>query len=358
MSLSTLFLGRTRLSFLLLGFLVVCVVCAGPWSFDGQAVDAVAFEGFGDTPGGTGQPTTVHVTNLNDSGAGSLREALSAGNRTIVFDVSGTISLTSVIKVKGAFTTVDGCSAADPKITLTNFGLYLSGTKGVNNVVIQCLRIRNVSGDGITIRDGAHHVVIDRVSIKGATDGAVDVTRATSNVSVLRSIFCENDPSHNLLALVDLQALRVTFYLNLFCFGQSRNPHTGYDGTLASTPPDTVADIRNNLIWKFSAYGTLAMNNVRSNVVQNYYEPSGSSTADKALRVNSGGQAYAQGNFSPTIANIDGQGNVATPFPAVAITTTDACTAAHQVVDQAGVRPLDAVDQGYIDGITLPDPCP
>jgi pectate lyase len=301
----------------------------------------------------------VHVTNLNDSGAGSLRDALSQGNRTIVFDVSGTITLlTGFIKVKGAFITIDGLSAPAPGITLVNAGLYLSGTKNVHDVIIQGLRIRNAVGDGITVRDSAHHIVIDHVSAQKSTDGDIDVTRGASDVTVQWSIIAENDPSHNLLVLVDLQALRVTFHHNLFVKGQSRNPHTGWDGTLATTPPDTVADVRNNLIWDFADYGTLAMNNVHTNVVQNFYFSSTQSSADRALRVNSGGQAYAQGNFSPNIANIDSQGNTGQPFPFSPVDIKDPCHAAQDVVAQAGARtltwPLDSIDQQYIDAITLP----
>jgi len=170
----------------------------------------------------------------------------------------------------------------------------------------------------------------------------------------------ENDPSHNLLVLVDLQALRVTFHHNLFVKGQSRNPHTGWDGTLATTPSDTVADVRNNLIWDFSDYGTLVINNAQTNVVQNFYFSSTQSSADRALRVNSGGKAYAQGNFSPNIVNIDSQGNTGQPFPAAFVQTTDACHAAQDVVNSvtgAGVHPLDNIDQGYLSNITLPS-CP
>jgi pectate lyase len=365
----TPFSVRTKSGFSLRWFLTVCVVSAGLWVFGRQTVEAAGYEGFGaTTPGGTGQ-TTVVVTNLNDSGAGSFRDALSQGNRTIVFDVPGTtlrtITLTSgPIKVKGALITIDGCSAPSPQIpgiTLVNAGLYLSGTKGVQDIIIKCLRIRNAVGDGITIRDGAHHIVIDHVSLQKSTDGDIDVTRGAFDVTVQWSIIAENDPSHNLLVLVDLQALRVTFHHNLFVKGQSRNPHTGWDGTLATTPPDTVADVRNNLIWDFSALGTLVMNNAHTNVVQNFYHRSSTpSDADKALRVNSGGQAHAQGNFSPDIdshgntPNIDSQGNTGQPFPFSPVDITDPCHAAQDIVAQAGVRPLDAIDQSYLSAITLP----
>src|SRR6476659_10998443 len=94
---------------------------------------ARAEQGFGaGTPGGSGKPV-VHVVNLADSGAGSLRDAVSAGNRYVVFDVAGDIPLVSDVFVRGAFVTVDGSTAPAPGITLRTHGLSISGDRGAHD---------------------------------------------------------------------------------------------------------------------------------------------------------------------------------------------------------------------------------
>jgi pectate lyase len=323
-----------------------------------QTARATVHQGFGTTTPGGAQGTIVHVTTLTDSGPGSLREALSKGNRTVVFDRGGTITLSSMIPVKGAFVTIDGFSAPPPGITLANAGLKISGDTAAHDVIVQGIRIRNSSADGITIRDNTYNIVIDHVSIQGSNDGSIDITRGAFDVTVQWSIMAENVPDHNFLSLVDYQALRITFHHNLFVKGQSRNPHSGWDDTLDTSPPDTVTDIRNNLIWDFIDYGTLIRNNTYSNVARNFYYSSTQRSAGRALHVNSGGKVYAKENYSLNGANVDSQGNKPQPFLASPVGTTDACTAAQQVVAQAGVRPLDAIDQQYLSTIALPSaPC-
>src|SRR4051794_26115230 len=73
-----------------------------------------------DTPGGRGG-TIYKVTNLNDSGPGSLRAAMTAsGPRFVVFEVSGTIALDSAIFVTSPFMTVAGQTAPSPGVTVRN----------------------------------------------------------------------------------------------------------------------------------------------------------------------------------------------------------------------------------------------
>src|SRR2546421_2241517 len=75
-------------------------------------------EGYGANAAGGRGGTIVHVSNLNDSGSGSLRTAVSAANRTVVFDVSGTIDLATDLKITKSNITVAGQTAPGDGITL------------------------------------------------------------------------------------------------------------------------------------------------------------------------------------------------------------------------------------------------
>ena len=80
-----------------------------------------------------------HVTNLNDSGAGSLREALKGNDaKTIVFDVSGYIDLKSQLDITSN-TTIAGQTAPYPGITLRYFTIYFGKC---DNVIVRFLRFR------------------------------------------------------------------------------------------------------------------------------------------------------------------------------------------------------------------------
>ena len=89
----------------------------------------------------------VHVTNLNDSGTGSFREAVKSGKRIIVFDVAGVIALKSDLKIADNITIL-GQTAPSPGVTLR----YYTVQPGSNNI-IRFLRIRR--GQEKNINDGA-----------------------------------------------------------------------------------------------------------------------------------------------------------------------------------------------------------
>jgi pectate lyase/subtilase family serine protease len=316
---------------------------------DPARAQTAGYQGFGaETPGGAGGDV-VHVTNLEDAGPGSLREALSAGNRTVVFDVGGEIVLTSAIRVTGAFITIDGLTAPGG-ITLRGAGLSIQGTKGAHDIIVRGLRIRDAtateSTDGITIAFGAYNIVVDHVSICCSADGNLDITYDSHDVTVSWSILAGTGKN----MLIKYNASRVTLHHNIFVENLTRNPQVRIDddGAVAA---DTTVDMRNNIVWNWgSGYGTLVWHGPQANIVNNYY----SATSD-ALSVSSA-RAFVQGNWTATGVELVGLSTEAGPFPAPFVETQDAWTAANEVLANAGVRPLDAVDASFLAAIADVEP--
>lgn len=307
------------------------------------------YEGFGkNTTGGTGQPNYV-VTNKNDIGPGSLRDALSKGDRNIVFNVTGTINLSKQLTVSSPNITIDGLSAPAPGITLR--GACLSVRTG--NVILRGFRHRGAPDgiDGIAVY-GGRDVVLDRLSVAGFGDGAIDITQKSLNILLLRCILGAGNPAHNLMSLIKYQTARVGVYLNFFIDGEGRCPYVGQSddaGTTASA--ELVADVRNNLIAGFKFRGTEVRAFGTANVVNNYYD----SQSGTPLQVSDGGIAYAAGNVSKQGKPM--KGNRSTPYAAEPFPMVDALAAAKAVLEQAGARGpnfgLDAVDEAFIKKISL-----
>jgi hypothetical protein len=336
------------------------------------------YEGFGrNTTGGAGKPI-YRVTNLNDSGAGSLRDALSQGNRCIVFDVGGTINVTSELRVRGSNITIDGFTAPSPGITVQNTGtragLSIHGgepsagceppNSSIGNVIVRGLRIRGAPDDNIGVYN-VSNVVIDRVSVSGFGDGAIDVTRCSRNVTIQWSILGEGNPAHPFPMLISYGATRITVHHNLYFYGQYRNPHCSY--AIGGAAPEIVCDVRNNLIWNYTGAATQINAGGTGNVVNNYYYTDGRPAHDgtgtndgKTIRVGSDGSGYVSGNHSQNGWNLNDNGNRSTPVPidtADTPTFTDARTGALAVRAGAGARGpnfgLDTTDQGYINQISI-----
>lgn len=145
-------------------------------AFSVSADDAVpAFpgaEGHGRyTTGGRGGEVR-HVTNLNDSGAGSLREAVKGSSKKIVvFDVGGEIDLETNLTI-GSNTTILGQTAPGPGITIR----YYTIEPKSDNIIIRFIRSRR--GEEKDVNDGADAIwtrnrtgiIIDHCSFSWSID--------------------------------------------------------------------------------------------------------------------------------------------------------------------------------------------
>ena len=136
-------------------------------------------EGFGRFATGGRGGEVVHVTNLNDDGAGSLRDAISKPNRIVVFDVGGIINITSRLVVQRN-TYIAGQTAPGDGIVIYGNGVALNSSSG--NSIIRYIRIRmgengDYRKDALGISDGQNYI-FDNVSISWGWDGTVDVNGA------------------------------------------------------------------------------------------------------------------------------------------------------------------------------------
>jgi pectate lyase len=120
----------------------------------------------------------IEVTNLNNEGAGSLREACNAeGPRIVVFKVSGTINIGGEsIEISNPYLTIAGQSAPEGGITIRGQSLEVQ----THDVVIQYVKIRtgnrdNVYADSLSIVDGAYNVIIDHCSLGWSNDENAEI---------------------------------------------------------------------------------------------------------------------------------------------------------------------------------------
>lgn len=185
--------------------------------------------GFGAGATGGAEGCLYRVTNLRDSGAGSLRDAASRPNRWIIFDVSGEIPLRTSIDVSPN-TTIDGRGA---DVTISGRGLYMVNRA---NVILTHLTIEDVFGageDAIQVRrTGSRDIWINHVTIRNVEDGHIDVTMGATNVTVSWSRF-ERSPTFLREKTMVIgagdpgdqdQLTYVTLHHNFFDSTQQRNP--------------------------------------------------------------------------------------------------------------------------------------
>jgi pectate lyase len=252
--------------------IIVCVLATTVTVSHAQQLAFPGAEGSGRYSTGGRGGSVYEVTNLSNSGPGSIVDAVSSRNRTIVFRISGTIELGNVLLNPKSNTTIVGQTAPGDGICLK--GRIYIGT--VSNVVIRYIRVRvdagaaNSSGDAIDIASGTN-IIIDHVSASYARDEGISCQEKSNKVTVQWCIISEaltfENHSYGSLIRGDYGDEK-TYHHNLYAHNKGRNPRPGnYTGT--STDPEGLHfDFRNNVVYNWA--GSTAGYNDDNQTVSRY----------------------------------------------------------------------------------------
>jgi hypothetical protein len=247
-------------------------------------------EGHGRYVTGGRGGTVIHVTNLNDSGTGSLRAALStSGKKIIVFDVSGYIDLKSQLNVSSN-TTIAGQTAPGDGITLRYYTLYFGSAE---NVIVRFIRSRRSQvkdvNDGADATWGRNKkgIIIDHCSFSWSIDEVAsfydnrDFTMQWTTVAEGLANPGHSKGEHSYGGIWG--GKNASFHHNFIAHVQNRAPRfngarygwTGYDQTkYSSTVEAERVDFRNCVMYNWgtgsACYGGPGGGYI--NMVNNYYK--------------------------------------------------------------------------------------
>ena len=248
--------------------LAAVLLAAAPVATSAAPREVLAFpgaEGAGRLSLGGRGGAVIKVTNLEDSGPGSLRAAVEArGPRTVVFEVAGTIPLKSDLKITEPRLTIAGQTAPGGGITLRDHTLVVAA----DDVVIRFIRSRlgdesRTEGDAIWIVAG-RRIILDHVSASWSVDetlsasarydnpgqGFYDLTVQWSIISesLRRSIHSKGDHGYGSL-IRGGRGSRISFHHNLWADHLARMPRPGnYDGPDLD-PVGAFFEFRSNVFY-------------------------------------------------------------------------------------------------------------
>lgn len=346
------------------------------WRFRPAQLAFPDAEGYGRFARGGRGGKVVAVTNLNDSGPGSLREAVTndIGPRTIVFNTSGIIQLNSRLVLSQPYVTVAGQTAPGKGICIKSAPFGVTG----NDAVVQNIRVRVGGGptfDGMGLT-GADYSIIDHCSISWTIDESFS-SRSGKNITLQRTLISEalNAAGHQNYPAGTEHGYAATiggdigsFHHNLLahCYGRNWSLGGGLDGSGAYTGR---MDITNNVVYNWGGRTTDG-GTKEVNFVNNYYKPGAGSKIFVAFNQQNEGvgtgmqQCYFNGNVMPGYFDENDQtagrkasGNtvpydnfVNTPFFPSYVTTQSAKNAYKIVLSDVGcIQPeFDEHDQRII----------
>jgi len=251
-------------------------------------------EGFGRFAVGGRGGDVYHVTNLNDSGAGSFRDAVSKSNRMVVFDVGGVIRITERVVISN-HVTIAGQTAPGDGISVYGNGVSYSNA---NHTITRYIRYRMGAGgtsgkDAIAIADG-HDMIFDHVSVSWGRDGTFDINGDVSNVTVQNSIISQGLVSHSTGGLMQSSG-GVSLLYNLWIDNNTRNPKV-----------KGINEYINNVVYNWDAAAYIlgdSAGDSYANVMGNYFIYGPNTGAAPFTRGNTNFHIYASANFKDTNKN-------------------------------------------------------
>lgn len=313
-------------------------------------------QGFGKNATGGRDGTVYHVTNLNDSGAGSFRDAVSQSNRIVVFDVGGYIKLATAVSVKSNIT-IAGQTAPGGGIGFRSGELSFANS---TNVVMRHVRVRpgdethDDTDDALSLYR-AKNVLLDHCSfefapwnnIGGVSDDweAHPVTNITFQDNLIADPTGQQFGAHTESVASDW-----AWYRNVFANSHNRNP-------LAKTNTVFV----NNVLYNCSAgYTTHTSTNFKHDIINNYFifGPASTGTDNTWYQVDKNQSIFYAGNLKDNNRNGTLDGAETTPYwyqgqgtilnaawsPMNSLNPADTKSAYRISVSQAGALPHDAMD--------------
>jgi hypothetical protein len=340
-----------------------------------QAMAVLAFpgaEGFAASITGGRGGTVYHVTNLNDTGAGSFRDAVGTAGRIVIFDVGGVINITSPVSFANNVT-VAGQTAPGGGIVVYGDEVSLSSH---NNIIIRYMTFRmgiaGSDGDKALNMTTSYNIMLDHVSVAWGRWDTFGITSNSYVITLQNCMFTESIDPQRLGGLID-SSDRITLARNLFADNQSRNPKG--KGNLQYI---------NNVVYNWGSNGYCGGHSSAAwyqDLINNYFVAGPSSSLGNILtQFTSTDTVYNSGNYVDLdLTDVGGDGRpegriiVASDFignsagdaptfitaahnaPSVAVPIMSAADAFAYVVSQAGnsLR-RDTVDQrviGYVKSL-------
>jgi len=243
--------------------------------------------------GGRGKPV-YKVTNLNDSGPGSFRQAISNARSTnggiITFDVSGVINLQSWLTIEVSNLTIAGQTAPKGGITIT--GTRFRAQK-LDNFIMRYIRIRpRYTGEDAFELIDASNVMLDHVSVSWGGDETISIRGFSDNITFQRIIVSEGKTG-SLFGDSDSpeKSENLSFLSSLFFNISHRTPNVSSNGR---------ADVINNVVQDWQYRLTRTKGAVQLNHINNYYamgDKTSLNTSENAAVESGNPRIYTAGNF-------------------------------------------------------------